>query len=78
MSDHQNPGIWRAQNVSTRPAMPKIRNIHPRKIVTARLAIGGTIMAARPRITSRMPSIKKAFQCWRTAARISECNPDVS
>jgi len=43
--------------------------------VTARLASGGdTMMAASPRIMSRMPSIKKAFQCWRTAARISDCS----
>src|ERR1700681_4151447 len=74
ISDHQKPGIWRAQNVSTRPATPEIRNIQPRKMVTARLASGGTIIAASPKMTSRMPSIKKAFQCSRTAALISDCN----
>src|SRR6478672_4887304 len=78
ISDHQKPGISRAQNVSIRPAMPEIRNIQPRKMVTARLASGGTIMAASPRIMSRMPSIKKAFQCSRTAARISDCSLVVS
>ena len=50
ISDHQKPGICRAQNVSARPATPVIRNIQPRKIVTARLASGGTIIAAKPRI----------------------------
>src|ERR1700694_4574181 len=73
-SDHQKPGICRAQNVNARPAAPEIRNIQPRKIVTARLAIGGTIMAASPRIVSRMASIKKAFPCSGTAAFISDCN----
>jgi hypothetical protein len=70
ISDHQKPGICRAQKVSTRPATPLIRNIQARKMVTARLASGGTIMAARPSTTSRMPSIRKAFQCSRTAALI--------
>src|SRR3569833_2007557 len=78
MSDHQNPGICRVQNVSARPTIPEIRNIHPRKIVTAKLASGGTIMAAKPSTTSRMPSIKKAFQCSRTASRISDCNLVIS
>ena len=45
------------------PAMPLIRNIQPRKMVTARLASGGTIIAASPSTTSRMPSNRKAFQC---------------
>src|SRR6202022_3595593 len=54
--------------------MPLIRNIQPRKMVTARLARGGTIIAASPSTTSRMPSIKKAFQCSRTAALISDCS----
>ena len=53
ISDHQKPGICRAQNVSARPAMPLIRNIQPRKMVTARLASGGTIIAANPRITKQ-------------------------
>ena len=74
ISDHQNPGIRRAQNVSARPAMPEIRNNQPRKMVTARLASGGTIIAASPKITSRMPSNRKAFQCSCTAALISDCN----
>src|ERR1700733_1658911 len=73
ISDHQKPGICRAQNVRIRPPMPLIRNIQPRKIVTARLASGGTIIAASPRITSRMPSNRKAFQCSRTAALILDC-----
>src|SRR6266436_5067866 len=73
-SEHQKPGICRAQNVSASPATPLIRNIQPRKMVTARLASGGRIMAARPNTTSRMPSNKKAFQCSRTAALTSDCS----
>src|SRR5712664_2280116 len=73
-SDHQKPGIPRAQNVSARPATPLIRNIQPRKIVTARLASGGRILAARPNTASTIPSNKNAFQCSRTAALISDCN----
>src|SRR3954454_6929087 len=49
ISDHQKPGICRAQNVRTRPATPLIRNIQPRKMVTARLASGGAIIAGGPR-----------------------------
>src|ERR1700730_8639883 len=74
ISDQQKPGICRAQNVSARPAPPEIRNIQPRKMVTARLASGGRIMAASPKITSRMPSNKKAFQCSRTAVLMSDCS----
>src|ERR1700730_18064246 len=73
-SDHQKPGIPRAQNVRISPAMPEIRNIQPRKMVTARLAKGGTIMAASPSTASRMPSIKKALQWSRTAAPTSDCS----
>src|SRR5215470_17276995 len=73
-SDHQKPGMPRAQNVSANPAMPLIRNIQPRKIVTARLASGGTIMAAKPSMASRMPSIRNTFQCARAAALISDCS----
>ena len=40
-SDHQNPGACRAQNVVTKPTTPLMRNSHPRKIVTAIVAIGG-------------------------------------
>src|ERR1700738_1344936 len=78
ISDHQKPDICRAQHVSARPAMPLIRNIQPRKMVTARLASGGTIIAESPKITSRMPSIKKALQCSRTAALISDCSLVIS
>ena len=74
ISDHQKPGICRAQNVIASPATPEIRNIQPRKIVNATPAIIGAIIAARPKTASRMPSIKKAFQCARTAALISDCN----
>jgi len=73
-SDHQKPGICRAQNVMASPAAPEIRNIQPRKIVKARLATSGAIIAARPRTASRMPSIKNAFQCSCTAERISDCS----
>jgi hypothetical protein len=52
--------------------MPLIRNIQPMKIVTARLASGGTIMAASPRTASRMPSIRKAIQCLRTMALVAD------
>src|SRR6202022_3182490 len=74
ISDHQKPGICRAQKVTTRPATPEIRNIQPRKMVTARLESGGRINAGNPRTNSKMPSIKKAFQCSRTAALISDCS----
>src|SRR2546429_644267 len=70
----QKAGICRAQNVTTRPAAPEIRNIQPRKMVTARLASGGTIIAASPSSASTMPSNKNAFQCALTAALISDCN----
>ena len=63
MIDHQKPGICRAQNVSTSPATPLIRNIQPRKIVIAIPAIGGRAIARSPRTTSKMPSISNAFQC---------------
>jgi len=74
ISDHQNPGMSRAQNVMINPPIPLTRNIQPRKMVTARLANGGRIIAARPRMASRMPSNKKAFQCARTAALMSAWN----
>ena len=51
-----------------------IKNIQPRKMVTARLASGGTIIAASPSSASTMPSNKNAFQCALTAALISDCN----
>src|SRR3954451_24988184 len=73
-SDHQKPGIPRAQNVSANPAMPLIMNIQPRRMVTARLASGGTMIAASPRITRMIPSIRNAFQCSRTAALMSDCS----
>src|ERR1700744_3565899 len=73
ISDHQKPGIWRAKNVMARPAMPLTRNIQPRKIVTARLASGGTMMAARPSTASSTPSNRNAFQCSRTAGLILDC-----
>ena len=53
--------------------MPLTRNIQPRKMVTARLASGGTMIAARPSTTSNTPSNKNAFQCSRTAAFIFDC-----
>src|SRR5690348_11640658 len=56
------------------PPMPLIRNIQPRKMVIARLARGGTIIAAIPRMASRMPSNRKAFQCAFTAALILDCS----
>ncbi len=74
ISDHQKPGMLRAQNVTISPPMPLIRNIQPRKMVTARLASGGTIIAASPSTASRMPSNKKAFQCAFTVALISDRN----
>src|SRR6516164_3188751 len=49
-------------------------HIQPRKMVMARLASGGTMIAASPRIARRMPSNRKAFQCAFTAALISDCN----
>jgi hypothetical protein len=54
--------------------MPEIKNIHPIKIATARLASGGTTIAASPRTTSRMPSNKNATQCSRKVPLISDCN----
>jgi hypothetical protein len=57
--------------VTISPATPLIKNIQPRKMVTARLASGGTIIAARPSTASTMPSNKKAFQCVLTAALTS-------
>src|SRR5260370_21824865 len=74
ISDDQKPGMWRAQNVTISPPMPLIRNIQPRKMVTARLASGGTTIAASPSTASRMPSNKKVFQCALTAALMSDCN----
>src|SRR5580700_1210578 len=78
ISDHQKPGISRAQKVSARPAMPLIRKSQPNRMVTARLAAGGTIMAANPKMTKRMPSIRNAFQCALTASRIFVGNSTLS
>jgi hypothetical protein len=58
--------------VANSPTTPLIRNIQPRKMVTARLASGGTIIAARPSKASTMPSNRKAFQCAFTAAFIAD------
>src|SRR5687767_1615988 len=58
--------------------MPLIRNIQPRKMVTARLASGGTIIAARPSSASTMPSNRNAFQCVFTAAFIADCSLPMS
>jgi len=60
----RKPGISRAQYDAIRPPMPLIKNIQPRKMVTARLASGGTIIAARPRIES-----KNAFEQKRLPVR---------
>src|SRR6202021_2170095 len=39
ISDHQKPGISRAQKVNARPAIPLIRNTHPTRMVRAREGI---------------------------------------
>src|SRR5262245_11499409 len=80
-SDHQNPGAWRAQNVVTRPTTPLMRNSQPKKIVTAMVAMGGIMIANRPRMTRTMPSIRNKTQCSRidcVSARCSSLAPPES
>jgi hypothetical protein len=72
MSDHQNPGALRAQNVVISPRTPATRNSQPIRMVKASVAIGGTTMAMMPRSTRMMPSARNRPQCsWidRATAR---------
>ena len=62
-SDHQKPGACRIQNVVIRPRMPLTRNIQPMMMVKASVAIGGTTIAMRPRMTRMMPSARYRPQC---------------
>ena len=41
-SDHQKPGACRIQKLVTKPTMPLTRKSQPSRIVTARVAIGGS------------------------------------
>src|SRR5882672_1584639 len=48
--------------VMTRPTIPLMKNSQPRMISTARVAIGGTMMAAAPSAARIMPSISRKRQ----------------
>src|ERR1700733_9388425 len=61
-SDHQKPGALRIQNEVMSPTMPLIRNSQPMTSSKASVAIGGTTIAATPRMASMMPSIRNSFQ----------------
>ena len=61
-SAHQKPGALRIQNVVTRPTPPQIRNSQPMTSVKASVAIGAATIAAMPRMTRRMPSIRNSVQ----------------
>ena len=64
ISDHQKPGAPRAMKVVIRPITPLIRKIQPMMMVKASVAIGGSTIAATPRMSRTMPSIKNMTQCW--------------
>ncbi len=49
MRDHQKRGTPRILKVTKRPTSPLRRNNHPTTMVTARVAMGGTMTAAAPR-----------------------------
>ena len=50
-SDHQNPGALRMLKVLIRPTIPLTSNTQPMTISTARVAMGGSRIAAIPRIS---------------------------
>jgi hypothetical protein len=58
MRDHQKPGTPRIRKVVNNPTTPLIRNNQPAKIVTARVATGGTTIAAAPRAMRMIPSMR--------------------
>src|SRR6202050_4496434 len=62
ISDHQNPGVYLAQNVVIRPMMPLTRKIQPMMMGKATVAIGGKMMAAKARMTRKSPSAKNRPQ----------------
>ena len=62
-SDHPKPGEERMRNVLTSPTKPLMSSSQPISISTARVAMGGTMMASTPRATRTMPSIRKVRQC---------------
>jgi hypothetical protein len=53
--------------VMTKPTTPLMRNNQPRMIATAKVAIGGTMIAAAPSTRRTMPSINKKRQPARSA-----------
>ena len=63
MSDHQNPGALRIQNVVTSPTAPLSRNSQPMRSVKANVAMTGRMIAAAPRSTRTMPSTRNRTQC---------------
>src|SRR6185312_9972455 len=75
ISDHQKPGALRIQNVVISPMMPLMRNSQPNKMVTARVAIGGTSTANAPRMSSTIPSIRNSTQCLCNAFSTARCTP---
>src|ERR1700733_14027723 len=60
ISDHQNPGVYLAQNVVIRPTMPLTRKIQPIMMVKATVAIGGKMMAGSAKMTKTIPPTKNS------------------
>src|SRR5271168_900590 len=63
ISDHQKPGAPRAQKMVISTTTTATRNTKQMMMVNASVAIKGTAMAARPRMTRMMPSARNKPQC---------------
>ena len=61
------------RKVAANPMMPLSKKTQPTRMAVASVAISGSMTAAKPRITSTIPSIRKSFQWERSEAVSAVC-----